>query len=372
MNIIKNLESALVKHGAEHTASTLGDRTKYIGMSDIAKGAECLRSAVAGKLGVKGKNNCLNKQLILQRGHWFEGGLVEALRGNSQPFFEQLEIAVNVDGVPIKGHLDMVFLSADEIHVVEVKSMEVIPNEIYQSYKMQLYAQLGFLEKYFNEPCFSLQDSHVEILHQSLTLSEIVEQTFNMKLSSNPSIKGSILAVSMTEAKSFDGFEPDANRTLQAELIAKEIWQNSQELLNGHKTLNDVEYCLKFYPLCDWCEVQNNCPKFTAVKLANDNFDSFINDLKQMKIDKKKLAELIKIKENNLIKFYQNNNLINDWLETVNYRFKVSDINGRNTINIKELCKEIKLIIGESQVETLIQKHTKQGNPYSRLQISKL
>ncbi|UDQ98278.1 hypothetical protein AAEX28_15020 [Lentisphaerota bacterium WC36G] len=367
MDIIKNLESALVKHGAEHTASTLGDRTKYIGMSDIAKGAECLRSAVAGKLGIKGENNCLNKQLILQRGHWFEGGLVEALRGNSQPFFEQLEIAAEVDGVPIKGHLDMVFVSADEIHVVEVKSMEAIPNEIYKSYQMQLYAQIGFLEKYFNEPCFSVQNSP-----HNLTFPEIVEQTFNVKLSSNSTIKGSILAVSMTEAKSFDGFVPDANSTLQAELIAKEIWQNSQEVINGTKTLNDIEYCLKFYQLCDWCEVQNNCPKFTAVKLADDNFDSFIADLEQMKIDKKKLAELIKIKENNLIKFYQNSNLINDWLETANYRFKVSEINGRNNINIKEFCKEVKLIIGESQVENLIKKHTKQGYPYSRLQVSKL
>lgn len=372
MNIIKNLETALIKNGAEMTATNLGDRTKYIGMSDIAKGAECLRSAVARKLGIKSKNNCLNKQLILQRGHWFEAGLVEALKSNNQPFFEQLEISVNIDGVPIIGHLDMVFVKKDEIHVVEVKSMENIPNKIYKSYQMQLYAQLGFLEKYFNEPCFSVKDQQGEYLHKNLTLPQIADKMFNVQLSSNSTIKGSILAVSMTEAKSFDGYVPEENRTLQAELIAKEIWQNSQDILNGSKMLNDVEYCLKFHPLCNWCEVQNSCPKFTSVKLVDDNFDSFISDLEQMKIDKKKLTELIKIKENNLIKFYQNSNLINEWLETQNYRFKVSEINGRNSINIKDLCKEIKLIIGESQVETLIKKHTKQGNPYSRLQVSKL
>ncbi len=372
MNIIQNLEAALVKHGVEQTAINLGDRTKYIGMSDIAKGAECLRSAVASKLGFKSKNNCLNKQLIFQRGHWFEAGLVEALKSNNQPFFEQLEIACEVDGVPIKGHLDMVFVSSNEIHIVEIKSMETIPKEIYKSYEMQLYAQLGFLAKCYHEPCFSLQDSQGEILHQNLTLPEIIKQTFNIELSSNPTIKGSILAVSMTEAKSFDGFVPDANRTLQAELIAKEIWQNSRAVLNGDKTLNDVDYCYKFYPLCDWCDVQDSCPKFTAIKLADDSYDDFITNNEKLKIDKKSLTSMIKANEDNLIKFYQNSNFINDWLETQNYRFKVSQINGRNSINTKELCKEVKLIIGESQVEHLIKKHSKTGSPYSRLQISKL
>lgn len=33
----------LLKHGEYRTAAELGDRSKYVGLSDIGKGAECLR-----------------------------------------------------------------------------------------------------------------------------------------------------------------------------------------------------------------------------------------------------------------------------------------------------------------------------------------
>ena len=45
------LNSGLQLHRQNQTATHLGDRSQYIGMSDIAKGVECLRAAVAGKLG---------------------------------------------------------------------------------------------------------------------------------------------------------------------------------------------------------------------------------------------------------------------------------------------------------------------------------
>ena len=96
MGLLTQVTKGLLAQGAKSTASQLGDRTTYIGMSDIGKGAECLRAAVANKLGGLKQplanelnrwyeeqrfddiRQILKKQLTLQRGHWFEGGIVRA------------------------------------------------------------------------------------------------------------------------------------------------------------------------------------------------------------------------------------------------------------------------------------------------------
>jgi hypothetical protein len=49
-DILALLNQGLQKSGALRTAETLGDRSAYIGMSDIARASDCLRAAVAGKL----------------------------------------------------------------------------------------------------------------------------------------------------------------------------------------------------------------------------------------------------------------------------------------------------------------------------------
>ena len=107
----------------------LGDRSKYVGLSDIGKGAECLRSAVAGKVfgslhpsadkvmdwyrdgDFEKVMETLRKQLILQRGHWFEVGIeTSSSMANKAKFFTQLEIDAGFDGVPVLAHLDFVLV----------------------------------------------------------------------------------------------------------------------------------------------------------------------------------------------------------------------------------------------------------------------
>ncbi len=50
MGLLTQLAKGLLAHGKMETEKQLGDRTKYIGMSDIGKGAECMRAAVANKV----------------------------------------------------------------------------------------------------------------------------------------------------------------------------------------------------------------------------------------------------------------------------------------------------------------------------------
>ncbi|MFA6716882.1 MAG: hypothetical protein WCS27_16000, partial [Victivallaceae bacterium] len=119
MGLMSQVARGLLKHGECHTAKQLGDRSKYVGLSDIGKGTECLRSAVAGK--VFGNQHpsadkimnwyrdqeydkvmaALKKQLILQRGHWFEAGIEQVFEANKAKFFTQLEIDAEFAGVPV-------------------------------------------------------------------------------------------------------------------------------------------------------------------------------------------------------------------------------------------------------------------------------
>ena len=86
MGLMAQVAKGLLKHGECKTVDELGDRSLYVGLSDIGKGAECMRAAVANK--VFGSQHpkaddvglwyqdqeydkvtaALKKQLILQRG----------------------------------------------------------------------------------------------------------------------------------------------------------------------------------------------------------------------------------------------------------------------------------------------------------------
>ena len=49
MGLMAQVAKGLLKHGECRTVAELGDRSLYVGLSDIGKGAECLRSAVTGR-----------------------------------------------------------------------------------------------------------------------------------------------------------------------------------------------------------------------------------------------------------------------------------------------------------------------------------
>ena len=69
---------ALIRQGLQavahnDTLAHLGDRSRYVGMSDIGQHWECPRAALARK--VLPTADSLDRLLILQRGHWFEAGV---------------------------------------------------------------------------------------------------------------------------------------------------------------------------------------------------------------------------------------------------------------------------------------------------------
>ena len=69
-DLMEVIRQGLLASSHRHEKAILGDRSTYIGMSDIARYAECPRAALCAKM--LPANETLHSLLPMQRGHWFE------------------------------------------------------------------------------------------------------------------------------------------------------------------------------------------------------------------------------------------------------------------------------------------------------------
>jgi hypothetical protein len=392
MGLMTQVAKGLLNHSGQSTAAQLGDRSKYVGLSDIGKGAECMRAAVANK--VFGSQHpkaddvgnwyrdqeydkvtaTLKKQLILQRGHWFEAGIDQAFEANGAKFFSQLEIDAGFDGVPILAHLDFVLIADGAVRVLELKSMAHFPDYLYTAYLTQLYGQLGFLAKYWDQPKFSIRDGTGQILHSKLSFPALCKKVFGVDMAESVQdvdLEGWVLALAMSDAKAFGPYKPNCTMTRFCEKTAKSIWEKADQLRHNNLDLNTVEFCKGFHPLCNFCDHIDTCPKFTTVELGDTIYNDILEELEELKAQKAKLTKDIAIAEDQVKDFYVNSGVNGDWLSTGDYRFRCSETAGRKSLNTKALTAELINILGEDEVEKLLQKFTIQSSPSQRLYISK-
>ena len=392
MGLMSQLAKGLLNHSSSATASQLGDRSTYVGLSDIGKGAECMRAAVANK--VYGSQHpkaddislwfrdmeydkvtaALKKQLILQRGHWFEAGVEKAFKANDAKFFSQLEIDAGFDGVPVQAHLDFVMVANGAVRILELKSTENIPDCLYTAYETQIYGQLGFLAKHWDQPCFSIRDDTGQIVHSKLSFPALCKKVFAIDMPESVhdvDLEGWVLALAMSDVKAFGPYKANETMTRFCEKTAKSIWDQADELRNNNLDLNTVDFCKGFHPLCDYCDHMDTCPKFTTQELGDSIYNDILVELAELKSQKSKLLKDIAIQEDQVKDFYVNTGVNGDWLSTGDYRFKCSETAGRKSLNTKALTAELVNIIGEDEVDKLVQKFTTQGSPSQRLYISK-
>ena len=66
--LVSVLHHGLALHAQKTTRRTLGDRSSYIGLSDVAQFAECPRRAVLGKLNPNLAASSFSRLMTLQRG----------------------------------------------------------------------------------------------------------------------------------------------------------------------------------------------------------------------------------------------------------------------------------------------------------------
>lgn len=166
------------------TKTMLGDRLSYIGMSDLGRYSECPRQAVFSKLNIRNDN--LDDQFVLQRGHWFEEGVRQVLGNLGMNMFSQLEIDGRLNGVPIKAHLDFTLIwdkPSLAVRILEVKSMSQIPELPYSSHEFQVSGQTALLKELWNKPVFTLRDFKGVVLDRKQTFSELCKKHFGIHAS---------------------------------------------------------------------------------------------------------------------------------------------------------------------------------------------
>jgi hypothetical protein len=377
------LAKGLVESSAQRTASSLGDRSRYIGMSDIGRALECPRAAVGHKLFGNGDDlarhhdlpSLLARQLRLQRGHWFEAGIAQIFRQQRLPVIEQLEIVMSHHGVPIRAHLDFVFASSigqPTVRILELKSCENIPSTLYSSYETQVYGQVGLLCALWDQPAFGVHsdDSHGGA---GLTFPQICRTKLGIEMPEHPSevdIEAWVLCLSMSDAKAFGPYPPNDTMLSLCLNKAEELWLKFDASKGSGVGLNGLATAQGFHPLCSWCEFNADCPKFDGVD--QPQWSETLDRLKDLKARHGELEVEISEVEEGLRTAYALSDVGGAWIDAGSHRFRVSAQNGRRTLNKEQLRLELTTVLGEEKADAIITKCESEGKPFDRLTVSRI
>ncbi len=254
--MIDLIETALSELSAQHTERELGDRSSYVGASDIGG---CQRKAVLSK--IDPRPHTLSELLRFRRGHIAEDIIAESLKHCGRFRFERQHEVEDNDPVPVKAHLDFVFHGRYSLGVLEVKAPRTMPSSVYDSWEMQLYFQMGLLQKATGVP-----------------------------------VKGGILAVDLFEGtlRLHNGYRPNDE-------IFQGLWQRAQQIwdaVNGRATPE-----IETGPLCGYCNYIEDCPAFKADEIPELSSEAL--RLGELKEQKKFLDKEIKQRSQHILKIVQ-------------------------------------------------------------------
>lgn len=382
--LLEIVRRGLFLASAHTSTAILGDRSAYLGMSDLARYADCPRAAVAGKLG--GRDTTLEHLLTLQRGHWFEDGIAGCLGSEGLRFMRQVEIAHTHAGVPLRAHLDLA-LAWDKprpaVRVLEIKSMETLPNEPYPAHERQVMGQVSMLEELWDAPVLTLQRENGSIAHSRLNFPELCRRELGVNLptdSEKVSVEGWLLCLSMCEARAFGPYLPDADVLESLREQAVEYWAAFCAVKEGTAALNDIPHARGFYLLCATCAYAADCPRFP--KAADmPQWEPALDKLAELKEWRTELDTEIREVESALRLAHRlaipGENGNGGWITAGSYRFKVSRTEPRRTLDKAALCEELSEIfrlehLEDIDVDALLKRHEKVGASSSRLSVNKI
>lgn len=132
--IQKNLQKVL----HEETLLSLGDRSTYVGASDIGG---CPYKTVMSKKNPPAYS--FKQQLVFQRGHVAETIVAKMLRGLN--VIGQKEAIGEIDEFELKAHIDFLIQSKSKNVIVEAKSVSAPTDEPYEAWLLQVIYQMGLL-----------------------------------------------------------------------------------------------------------------------------------------------------------------------------------------------------------------------------------
>ncbi|WP_302737728.1 hypothetical protein [uncultured Desulfovibrio sp.] len=375
--LLEVLRQGLERYGQRQTQTMLGDRTAYIGMSDIGRYAECPRAALAGKL--LPPEASLERLLTLQRGHWFEDGVGQCLHALGLHVLPQLEIRHVYQGASIRAHLDFTLVweqPRPAVRILEVKSMEQLPADPYAAHELQISGQLGLLCRLWNKPAFSLRDADGRILHDKLTFPQICRAHLCLALPDSVrdvSLEGWLLCLSMKEARAFGPYGYDAELLANILTQARAFWAQLQDIRTGSLMLDVVPHAQGFHPLCACCRFNADCPKFPQGDYQ-PQWQPALTRLEALKQNHLALDAEIREMEAAL-KLAHSLSGTRDWINAGQHRFRLATTAGRRSLNKAALFNELTEIfrfekIEDIDVDALLFRCEREGASASRLIIN--
>ena len=149
MNLIPFFETAVAAL-TRNKSSELGDRTQYIGSSDVGS---CARKVYLQKK--YPVEPSVSTMLKFSRGHVAEMLIENIFDAAGVKHLFDTQVEVRHPQYPLKAHVDFLFYAdldgTPELHVIEVKSVSGLPDEPYPQWTDQLAFQLGLLRIQYPE-----------------------------------------------------------------------------------------------------------------------------------------------------------------------------------------------------------------------------
>jgi CRISPR-associated exonuclease Cas4 len=258
MTIQQIILTSLRTLSKQHTADTLGDRTEYIGASDIG---HCPRKVILDR--IHPKEHDLASLLRFERGHMAENIIAKIFQAAGYTFERQVEVVVDC-AASFRVHIDFVFTSVQSKtkSIMEVKSGKV-PEVPYGSWESQLFVQMGALtEKYPDH-----------------------------------TIKGALLVVDLDKGGVgiFTGYCPNQMIYGNLKLKAENIWSEYQAMQQGE----EIEPTAAPDALCGCCNHLLSCPCFAAEEVPE--LIPFVEELQVLQAEYKLLKAKIDPKKEELL-----------------------------------------------------------------------
>ena len=377
--LLELIRAGLAQHSARTTAQSLGDRSQYVGMSDIGSYLTCQRMAVLYRLHPDQKDKSLSKMLTLSRGHWFENGIASVLEELNIPHIRQLEIGIDHDFAEIKAHLDFVLVSINPrptVRILEIKSCRELPETLYASYELQVYGQVGLLHRHWDGPDFSLTDEEGTFQFGGLTFPEVAQALWGIDLPDDASqvdIEAWVLCLSMTDAKVFGPYRADMDMLDLALDAGANLWRKTSSIKDGTLDISTVQPALGFKGICESCDWSQDCPKFAGEE--HPDLVPELDELAEWKREKATLEAKIKARESAMKNWYERADLKGSWITAGNHRFKAAEMPGRRKLDKDALeadLLEIFLLEGVEGIDVaaVIERNEEVGSPSTRLYFS--
>jgi hypothetical protein len=323
------LLEAISHYNALRSAKSLGDRRKYVGASDIASAFGCERRVLLDKFGPEPATRTPESTLVLERGHWVEQGIGEAIATRVRHTIFGLSISgMTEGGTPISIHPDIVCVCKTKILVFEIKSVGTMPAKVRTEHQSQLHIQMGVMSKMWGMKAFTTNWNR----DNALTFPELLKGRFGLEgFGEQPMpIEGYVVYVS---GKALRVSPPQVVQESVMEILlnkADRLWSlrssPEQGMIAGG-----------IYPLCEYCAHCSGCPAFKSTEVpelatAISKYREAEVLLNAAKSYKDAVAEELKT-------IGSAPDFLGKWLTAGGDKIKVSHVNGRAALDTDKLVE---------------------------------